>query len=1302
LALAKSGATNSVSSPFFQGAGVINADRSTDLAAGIYGVYATPDEWQVGDWNGVEYLNFAKVAKAGSTYTKTYEVTNPSSYNINVGLTDGYMQLISKTQMTFTTQDESKESGFNFHSPDYLMKLDPALIPNDAEVMIVRYIQPYSSYDPNYDYSVADSSWRYMLYNWTDINKDGRLWVDKNNNSVVNHSDSPVIDNDGFYKVDYANSDIQQGEYVRVDYEFGGIGIPVIVHSPKQRMGDAYYFGFQHRANNHTVKTTTFQIGVEFYKRADLPWLALSTASLAVPANSTVTFDAVANIPANTSGGIYEGVIFMNDPGDANHAAHETALPVVANIITELPDNGSFTLGGANSLADTMYQNSYTHGYFNWYGGGWTGAGDWRHYFFNIDSADLANKNLLINTTWVYTPTDFNTWVLGPTEDCASNGVEPCARFGLDAYLTTPPPANVPGQPDPSIFGPYTLQPIGSSDPFMSGAAYPFHTSTGGPSDWLKVPLERTGLHEIALHNVVYAGKSLSEKFTVNVGTLKVEPSVEAGMGTADPDTFVADVYADSGVLDLNFTPTIGIPDLNASLSGGLATSHFNQPAVLVLPNGANFSAWDPDNTVVPFTVNQAGATQLKVHLIMPPSQDIDFFLVRDVNNNGLAEQGIDQQVGSSGNGAGEDEEITVANPVLGQYLAVMAGYSVSPSTGVNASWWYEVTAPGDLPTDPVDVFSNTIAISQTPFVTSTSTYTYVVTADDRAGVLHVSLGGFTSTANLDLYVTNSSGQIVASSTTTNTTSEVVTVKPASGQYRFATGAKYTIWVHGKTVPVSPTSANLHIWWDHLNVWLTAADPDVHVNAIGAGETVSISLHFDKPGWGVGDPSLSARLTAGMSVLPNAFDSLITLNRTDVPTPAFDVKTHMVGETSRGPSPLIFADSFGYGLGSAALTAAGEPITYTVMVTNTGDASGTALLESYWGNTRQSFQQFVITPTNFAAFTVGSTSGFDVTRTLAPGEVWTVSFVNQWLGAAGSSYAIFADLYDDATASYFGEAKSAWFIGNYRTFSTSSTNGFPAYTYKMSSAPAVLPGETFTYTISMLNPSSVAQAIKVTDTLPVSVTFVSATNGAVYSAGANAVIWSGSVPGTSLTPTTFEIVVTMSPSAVTGSTVVNTASFYNGVSNALITTKSASTDVMPSARLNLKKAVDKLIVTKKDTVKYTLVFSNLGPQAANPTTLVDMVPAEIDVVGATITSTKASTVPFWNAVNRTINWQGNLAAGEVVTVTYNAKPNTGASVWLALINLAHVNAPNAENIVYSGAVSEVIFTYTVFMPLIRK
>jgi hypothetical protein len=122
--LYKSGATNSISSPFYQGAGVVNADRATDLAAGIYGVYAMPSEWMVGDWEGMDYLNFANVAWPGESYTTTYTVYNPSGYDITVDLSDGVMTKVGGYETSFTTSDQSLESIFNFHSPDYLMEMD--------------------------------------------------------------------------------------------------------------------------------------------------------------------------------------------------------------------------------------------------------------------------------------------------------------------------------------------------------------------------------------------------------------------------------------------------------------------------------------------------------------------------------------------------------------------------------------------------------------------------------------------------------------------------------------------------------------------------------------------------------------------------------------------------------------------------------------------------------------------------------------------------------------------------------------------------------------------------------------------------------------------------------------------------------------------------------------------------------------------------------------------------------------------------------------------------------------------------
>jgi hypothetical protein len=598
-ALIKSGATNSISSPFNQGGGVVNADRGTDLAAGIYGVYAMPNEWQVGDWEGVDYLNFANVAWPGETYTTTYTVYNPSGYDVSVDLTDGVMTKVGGYETTFTTSDESLESSFNFHSPDYLLQMDDSLIPADAELMVIRYVHPYDTFDTDFAFDGnPNSSWRFLFYNWTDVNWDGKLWEDADGNGVVNHVDDAALgqDNDGFLRPDFNDpgTEIQEGEYARMDYDFGGLNDPIMVRDPKDRMADGYFFGFQHRRNDGSVPTTTIQIGVEFYKRADWNWLSLSEANLVVPAEDMATFEAEVSVPADAQPGAHEGVIFMTDNGNNKYDGHESALPVVVNVISGFGNDGSFVLGG-EPPGDTLYDNSNTYGYFNWYGGGWTGAGDWRHYFFDVDEADLDNDNLLIHTSWdTGYPTDFNTWVLGPTYDCASNAVGPCAWFepGL-------------GQPNPAVYGPYTLQPIGASEPFQSGAVYPFNTSTDGPDDWLKVPLGMEGLHEIALHNVLFEGESLTTGVQVDVGTILMGVEVDPDVGTGTVGSIYAEVYTETGEIDVTFTPTLEMPDLLASLSGGLTTDYFGPFTENVPDAGGSYDPWDSRNVYKPIEIDK-------------------------------------------------------------------------------------------------------------------------------------------------------------------------------------------------------------------------------------------------------------------------------------------------------------------------------------------------------------------------------------------------------------------------------------------------------------------------------------------------------------------------------------------------------------------------------------------------------------------------------------------------------------------------------------------------------------------------
>lgn len=1287
--VAKSAADNVVSSPFFQGAGVMNADRATDIAGGLYGVYTVPDEWQVGDWEGEEYLNFAKVAYPGDTFTKNIIVSNPSDYDITVSVDEGVMTLIDDYEFTFTTKGRQAESPFNFHSPDYLIPFDADSVPEDAEVMIVRYIQPYDNYDQNGDYATAENSWRFLFYNWTDQDGDGLLWDDANGNGAVNFTGSGVFDNDGFEQINYAASEIDEGEYVRMDYQFGGTGIPIIIHDPVERMGDGYFFGFQHRNVSPAASTTvtTFKVGVEFYKLADWQWLNLDSSSVFVKSQTRSSFNATMSIPVDAAPGIYEGVILVTDPGEKHHEGHESALPVVVNVIADLHDGGSVTLGGEPAPAGTMYQNSFTHGYFNWYGGGWTGAGDWRHYFLNLDEEDVSAGNLLVHTSWENVPTDINTWVLGPKADCASNGVTPCAWYqpGL-------------GQPDTEVFGPYTLAPIAGSDIFRTGATYPFDTTTGGPDDWLLAPLSQAGLHEVALHNVVYAGEDLLEPFQVEVGTIDFTAAMDPQYGTLTQAPLNVTTLGNEGKFNIEITPTLALPDLFATLEGGLSSYAFGPFSTFVVDNGGSFSAWNSNNTVEPLTVSQVGATQLSVLLNVEDAgatQDPDMFLVYDVNNDGVATQGADVQVGSSGSSAGTNEAITLNNPPLGQYLVVIAGYNVDPDSGVSFDWSYSVTAPAPLPSEEKQVSSESIAVSDDPdpFDPATAGYHTTVTVDHRAAALFVDLTGIADGNDVDLYVTDGDDQVVASSLTAGSADEHVTILPVDPGYRIVPGTEYTIWVHGKAVTgtINPT---LTVREAALNVWLSEKQPDVHVSDIGPGEQVEtavITVNYAMTGWQPGD-FISARLVAGPSVLPEAFDKLITITLPADVTPQWDPGNLLVSITptsDRGVSMQAYWNLGGVPL-PTALIGPGEKVTYTVQVVNNNTVASPELAVvtapvmedylAYWDLIAATSQ---VNQVNGVAY--GLETGEGVTDLdnlfvwegeLGPGESVEYSY---WVEMPGSMAVM--NNHTAAVDVYLGSAWLTWDLAG--AFMLPFDFFGMAGSAKTSSVTTAAQGSDYDYTIHLTNPSAENRVVTIVDTLPAEVSLVSNPD-MDYDPVSRTLSWTGELPGAAAASKDLTFTVKASNSVPDGEIVENQAVVWLQGATSPFRTLTASTMIDDGLLPNLaiSKKVDRLVAKAGDELHYTVRLTNTGKETAYNARLLDLLPAELELLPETVENGLVG--------DNWVAWEGDLAVGVTVEINFTAVIRAGTPVNYAIYNVSTAWADNHPAVVYNSAHTEML------------
>jgi uncharacterized repeat protein (TIGR01451 family) len=1316
--LLKSSATNSVSSPFLQGGGVVNADRATDLAAGVYGLYATPDEWRVGNWEGIEHLNFANVVYPGSVYTKTYQVTNPSDYTLSVDLADGVMTRISSREYSLQTSDLSAESADNPHTPDYLLPVPSTDIPPDTEVMVVRYLHTYASFDPQYDFTPnPDSAWRFLLYNWTDQDGDDLLWEDKNSNGVVNHVDDTAagLDNDGFYRPDFSHPDteIDPGEYVRMDDEYGGMGASIIVHDPLARMSDGYYFGLQHRYRSGEVPSTVFRISVEFYKRTDWEWLSLSASELTIAPRSTSAFEADMSIPESVEPGAYEGVIYMYNPGDEYHPAHETALPIIVNVIAKLMPVGtpvinddsepkSVSLGG-RPMTEWMYQNSWTYGYFNWYGSAWTGAGDWRHYFLDLDATDFQKGNLLIHTWWNdgY-PTDINTWVLGPTEDCASNGVDPCAWWEPGS-----------GQPNQEDFGPYTLQPIASSGPLIAGTAYPFETTTGGPDDWLVAPLEREGLHEIALHNVLYSGGQITTQFGVDIGTIDVDATIapEDGLlnNTDMHRALDVDSYVTAGAIDLLITPSLALPDLEFTLTNGMGSTSTTIDTTVYDSNGCLEGPNCMETIWIPFELTHEGSTHLEIFHQQPQSEDIDLFLYFDEDENNDWDADIDTYLGASTYAAGKAEYIEVTDPITGTYLLGLLGWDLSlPSLLVD--WSYAITHPEELSSEPRQVLEDVPAINQdNPADFHTASFSTTLTTDERTSAIQVDLYEIPVDANIDIYITDSSDTVVAQSNNSGNADETARIEPPEGEYRLGAGQEYTLWVHGSSVPTAPAHPGLGVTFFDRNIWLSSDHPDVttmdvnYADEISVGETVTVTLNYARSDWEPGDEYISARLEGGPSVLPDAFDQLITIRRVDTPspTPAAAFSVTQIPGSNRGLYPGLLPDIYRFGPAQAALVAPDELVTYVLTVTNDGDASGAFLLDDYWGNEFLDFVD-VLAPTG--AYTETYTYGTDpvwegliITDTLEAGTSATITVTARATAniQIDHFYPNFADVYDYTTTGYF---ETSWAGVLYRDFSTSSDDGFLAFSEKHSSDEdgRVVPAQLFDYEINLQNPSSEDVTLTVIDPLPPEINFVKVNTGDLqYDLLTHTVTWTGVLPGSTVNNTTLSFQVQVIGAVSEGTLIFNEAEVRKEGEPIAYLDDTLVVDDLLDPDIKIEKFVDRLIIPNSDSLQFTITIRNEGIDTALNVNLIDPIPEGITIDVNSI---------FGGAhySDGAVYWSDHVPPGALFTIRFNGQVNYDVPMGRVLINRGEVTHDGITATLYASAATEVQGQVKIYLPIVAR
>jgi len=681
-ALMMSGATNLNYDVLTQGAGAVNADRATDVAGGHNGFYAQPSTWQPGDYRGSEYPGFTNILGPGQSDTQTFTLTNDSDKAIKVSLTDGWMRLVDSQTFEWTSSPIDEESAYNgLVVPDYLIPIDAEDIPAGTDLMVVRMNYPFEQFDINGNYSRDtgdpenfNSEWRLLVYNWTDVDGDGLLWDDVDENGVVNHVNSENIKNaDWSYDLDWANSEIDQYEYMRFGYNRpSGSTFQMWVREPLEQMADGLFIGLQHSMRNASQPTTDMTFEIAFYSYTDWDWLSLDQTEMVIPAASSIEFQGTLAVPEGTPYGGYEGAILVQDAAQsyvtylpmivndgtgamANGGAkvtasayqpHVTVIPVYVSVAATWDGTGSVEFGGAAADdPDALYSNGSVRGLYDW---SWRAeSGDWRFFFMDVTEQPATGTKMVVRSEWGdAAPTDIDTVVLGPVLDEFTDSES--TRY------------------DPDYYGPYTLDTIGKSpNRNVAAGIWRFDTATGGAEDWVTASLNE-GLHQVLMHNVLHSGVSGTVPFTVTVGTVAV-----------DPITVNLDTDSDSGSFVITFTSGIELDDLAVEAFGLSAPEIYEDQTVT--QSDTQEPGDDPLNEangwkLFPFSLEHASSATIWTD--NATTNDIDMYVFFDANADGVFSY-PDEVLSSSATGT-SSEFVRLLNPEDGDYLVGVFGWDVT------------------------------------------------------------------------------------------------------------------------------------------------------------------------------------------------------------------------------------------------------------------------------------------------------------------------------------------------------------------------------------------------------------------------------------------------------------------------------------------------------------------------------------------------------------------------------------------------------------------------------------------------
>lgn len=348
--LLMSTATYNFHPPARTGAGLLNAGRLALAAGGVDGSWVSPSLWSVGNYRGVERQEsgFINVLRAGEADEQSFTLSNPAPRAQRLSLRDARLvEIGQRITGELTTSDRGGATGLP-DQPDYLLRLDPARVPADADLLIVRSVQPYDNFDLGDDGGSGfgvENQWELALYGWTDRDGDGLLWTDGDGDGLYERplaADNPPPDLSEVDVLDVGELNLFSSS------ELLGVAQEVMVRQPSQRADDGLFIGWKQRLGSAELPSSLLRYEARFYKLADWPELSLAQSMLDVPAGGQARFVARFQAEANAAPGYHEGYILAEAPGSG-------AFLRVAQLVFDVPELDVY-LDGTRVLTRMPYR----------------------------------------------------------------------------------------------------------------------------------------------------------------------------------------------------------------------------------------------------------------------------------------------------------------------------------------------------------------------------------------------------------------------------------------------------------------------------------------------------------------------------------------------------------------------------------------------------------------------------------------------------------------------------------------------------------------------------------------------------------------------------------------------------------------------------------------------------------------------------------------------------------------------------------------------------------------------------------